>query len=281
MMTGYDSSDDQRPITYFNGYPIYATTLLVIVHVAAFLLCALAVGTGQIPLLSWLAFSSVHVLQGGAVWQFVTYALVHSPAEGIWFAVEMLMLFWFGRQVEQFLGRRDFLRLYVGLWLITPVALTLVGLARPAQHAGSSGLHFAMFVAFAAIYPGALLMFGIAARWFAIILVALYSVQALAFGDLPLLVSLWASTGAAVLYIRWHRGQLTLPSVNVFQRKPKLSVVRAEPARTSRAMPAEDEVDEIDPLLDKIAKTGLDSLTAKERARLEKARAALMKREGR
>jgi hypothetical protein len=44
----------------------------------------------------------------------------------------------------------------------------------------------------------------------------------------------------------------------------------------------EDEaVDAIDPLLDKIARSGMASLTLKERARLEKAREALMKKEGR
>jgi hypothetical protein len=46
-MLGYDSSEDQRPITYLNGYPIYATTLLIIVHVVAFLLCAMMIGAGK------------------------------------------------------------------------------------------------------------------------------------------------------------------------------------------------------------------------------------------
>ena len=40
-----------------------------------------------------------------------------------------------------------------------------------------------------------------------------------------------------------------------------------------------DEVESIDPLLDKIARTGMASLTAKERTRLEKAREALIRKE--
>jgi hypothetical protein len=67
--------------------------------------------------------------------------------------------------------------------------------------------------------------------------------------------------------------------VNPFKRRPKLRVLPS-PAR-SRGRDDEDAVDSIDPLLDKIAKTGIDSLTPKERARLEKAREALMKRERR
>jgi membrane associated rhomboid family serine protease len=279
FMTGYDSSDDQRPITYFNGYPVYATTLLVAGNVVAFLVCALLIGTGGLPLLKQLAFTSGEVLSG-KLWQLATYVLVHSPAEGLWFALEMLMLFWFGRQVEQMLGQRSFLRLYAILLLLPALVMTLVGLAVPNQLAGSRDVHFAVFVAFAAAYPGAQMMFGISAKWAAIILVGLNVVQALSFHQWPALIALAVSVGAAVGYIRYEKGLLQLPALQLFRPKPKFTVVRPESARPhSRQAPEDDELGSIDPLLDKIAKSGMSSLTAKERARLEKAREALMKRE--
>ena len=75
----------------------------------------------------------------------------------------------------------------------------------------------------------------------------------------------------------------------LFKRKrPKLRVVRASSApvhapklksTSAPASPAQDDVIEsIDPLLDKISKHGLASLTAREREKLERARAALLKK---
>jgi hypothetical protein len=141
-------------------------------------------------------------------------------------------------------------------------------------------VHFAIFVAFAALYPSAMMMFGLAAKWVAIILVALSAVQAIAYHDLPDLLTLIATLGAVMVYIGHVRGQITLPSMDFLKRKPKFSVVRDEPprARSRRAPVEESEVDAIDPLLDKIARSGLASLTPKERERLEKAREALMKK---
>ena len=61
-------------------------------------------------------------------------------------------------------------------------------------------------------------------------------------------------------------------------RRPKFRVLPAPTAR-SRRVEEPDEVESIDPLLDKIARSGMNSLTAKERARLEKAREALLKKD--
>jgi membrane associated rhomboid family serine protease len=279
-MMGYHSSEDQRPLTYWNGYPVYATTLIIAIHVVAFLVTALIITMGAGGMLNYLAFSSVDVLRGGQIWQFLTYGFIHLPETGIWFAIEMLMLFWFGREVEQYLGRKAFLWLYAGLMLLVPVALTIVGFAIPTAYAGSRAVHFAIFVGFAALYPSAMMMFGLAAKWVAIILVALSAVQAIAYHNLPDLVTLVATLGAVMLYIGHHRGQITLPTMDFLKPKPKFSVVRDEsPRPRSRRAPVEEsEVDAIDPLLDKIARSGLASLTPKERERLEKAREALLKK---
>ncbi len=44
----------------------------------------------------------------GFVWQIVTYPFVGWGRSGLWFLLELLILFWFGRDVFQRLGRRRF-----------------------------------------------------------------------------------------------------------------------------------------------------------------------------
>jgi hypothetical protein len=96
-------------------YPIHVPTLLVIVHVACMILpvsCSPLAGAGS-RLCSCL--DSAQVFSAGRVWQLATYAFVHPPSGLIWFAIEMYMLFVFGREVERFIGRRAFIALYLCL----------------------------------------------------------------------------------------------------------------------------------------------------------------------
>jgi membrane associated rhomboid family serine protease len=44
----------------------------------------------------------------GFVWQLVTYPFVATPSSGLWFLLELLILFWFGRMVYTRLGQRRF-----------------------------------------------------------------------------------------------------------------------------------------------------------------------------
>ena len=280
-MTGNYSWEDQQPVTRWGGYAIYATTLLVIVHIVCFVAIALLIAAQTSGWLAWLSFSSGAIFALGAVWQFVTYAFIHSPAEGIWFAIEMFLLFQFGREVERFLGRRTFLQFYAGLLLLVPAVLTVIGLFLPLSYAGSGALHFAILVAFAAIYPNTAFFFGVTAKWIAIILLAIYTLQGLAFHSWAMLIALWTSAGAAWAFIAHQRGQFTLPSLRLPARRPKLSVVREAPL-PRRSPPVEDaSAASVDLLLDKIAQSGIASLSAKERATLEKAREALLKKETR
>jgi hypothetical protein len=197
----------------------------------------------------------------------------------------MFMIAWFGREVERVYGRRSFLSLYGCLYLVTPLIFTVVGHWLPASMAGESGA-LALFVAFAVIYPEAPMFFNLMAKWVAAILVGLYTLMALSGRDWTGLITLWATTGFAFSFVRWKQGRLTLPEFKLFEKKPKLRVLpdlppkvepkRAEPARAPAL--SKDATSEVDALLDKIAQSGIGSLTAQERARLESARAELLKR---
>ena len=56
-------------------------------------------------------FDSAEVWSGGQVWRLMTYAFIHPPLGSalLWFAIEMYMLFVFGREVERFIGRRAYI----------------------------------------------------------------------------------------------------------------------------------------------------------------------------
>ena len=111
-----------------------------------------------------LLFDSARVLGAGQIWRLATYAFVHSPSMLLWFAIEMYMLFVFGREVERFIGQRAYIALYALLLLVPSLVLTVWGLGQRTGLAGSLALHFGIFVAFAAIYPAAELLLRITAN---------------------------------------------------------------------------------------------------------------------
>ncbi len=279
-MSLYGDTEDNQPVTWIRGYPLYAAHIVVAVLTVSMLVTTLLMAAKAAGFQSWMAFTSEGVLRG-EIWRFATYGLLNQPSLG--FVIDMAMLIWFGREVERHLGRRPFLRLYVLLYLLTPFVLTLVGLWRPTVFAGQTG-SLAIFVAFATLYPDALLLFNLLAKWVAIVLVGIFTLMALAANDVTRLLTLWATTGFAHAYIRHSQGRFAVPAIKLPTRGPKLRVLpdpkpsKSKPAAAPK--PArENSMAEIDALLDKIATSGIDSLTPKERAKLESARAALKRRE--
>ena len=189
-MFGVTTSDDYQPVTWVGRHPVHVTTLLVAVHVFAAIVACFLGGAG---ILGHLAFDSALVWQRGEFWQLATYAFVHSPSALLWFAVEMYMLFVFGREVERFIGRRAFIVLYLFLLLAPTLLLSLWGLGQRTGIAGSPALHFGIFIAFATIYPNVELLLRIQAKWVALALAAISTLQLLAYRDW----SEWPCCGSA------------------------------------------------------------------------------------
>jgi membrane associated rhomboid family serine protease len=289
MSRHYEVSDDDQhqPLTWVQGRPLFATHIIVALLVATMLATTILLAAGAQDFLSALRFDSVAVLSGQA-WRVLTYGLFNPPS--LSFVVDMVLLVWFGREVEKFLGRRSFLRLYVFLYLIPPLLLTALGLWRPQMLSGQSGA-LAIFIAFATLYPAATMLFNLLAGWIAVALVGIYTLVALAGRDWPGLIALWSTTGYAYAYIRHAQGALTfsvprLPSL--VRRAPDL---RPRPAEIPSVRPAlnrqppspdkpapKDDMAEVDVLLDKINRTGLQSLTPRELDRLSAAQSRLARR---
>jgi rhomboid family protein len=281
-MFGVTTSDDYRPVAWMGRYPVDVTTMLVGLHVAVAILTAMLVAFGAAPALAYLQFNSAAIWSGGQVWRLFTYAFVHAPTPSglLWFAVEMYMLFVFGREVERFIGQRAFIALYLVLLLLPPVILTLWGLWIPTAVAGSGALHFAIFVAFVTIYPNVQIFLRIASKWVVLILAAIGTLSALAAHDWPTLVVLWTSMGAAFLFIELRGAGPELSWWDALKTrlgpKPKFHVVPK--MRSSRSAEPDDVYTSIDPILDKISKFGIGSLTASERRQLDRERERLLKK---
>jgi membrane associated rhomboid family serine protease len=276
-MFGVTTSDDYQPVTWVGRHPVHVTMLLVAVHVFTAIVACFLGGAG---VLGHLAFDSALVWQQGEFWQLATYAFVHSPSALLWFAVEMYMLFVFGREVERFIGRRAFIVLYLTLLLAPSVLLSLWGLSDRVGIAGSPALHFGIFIAFATIYPSIELLLRIQAKWVALALAAISTLQLLAYRDWPAMAVLWVSVATAFFFIRL-RGvgpELVWWSdlKSRWQPKPKFQVVpRAAPRRV---VEPENVHESVDPVLEKISKQGINSLTASERRALDRARTRLLKK---
>jgi membrane associated rhomboid family serine protease len=282
-MFGVTTSDDYRPVAWMGRYPVDVTTMLVGVHVAAAVLAAILYACGASSVLAYLQFDSAAVWYSGQVWRLFTYAFVHYPSQLLWFAIEMYLLFVFGREVERFIGRRAYIALYLVL-LITPAALlTIWGLWQRSALAGSPALHFGIFVAFATIYPRVELFLRIMAKWIALILAGVYTFQLLAYHAWSDLVVVWTSIGAAFLFIELRGAGPELAWWNALKERigprPKYYVVPKTRPRTGSGRTESDDVySSIDPILDKISKFGIGSLTPSERRQLNRERERLLKK---
>ena len=265
----------EGPIFMVGNLKVDLTLLLVGVHTLTMVLGAVLAASG---LGSWVEAAAFHAtdLREGHVWTSVTYPWVHDiRAEGVWFALEMLMFFWFGREVESAIGRKPFAILYGSLVLMPALLLSgmepwlgLSGLA------GSSTLSFAVFLAFCALHPGAQFFFGMPARWVGWVLLGVYSLTGFAGRDWPGLVQLWSS---ALLAVGWtRRGGLAWPKISFSRARKKGGKGKGAAAKKSPGMfPAE----KVDAILEKISKEGMDALTTNEKKLLEDARAKLLQKD--
>lgn len=269
-------SDDFQPVAWVGRFPVYVSTFLVGIYFAAMAVTLVLGFLGKGSILRLLLFSSPAITQNYEVWRFFTYPLYNQP--NLWFLVEMYILYSFGREVERFIGRRDFLFLY-GLLLILPsCALLALGGYLPVIHGGSQILNFCIFLAFATLYPDLQLSF-IPAKWLAALFLGIYCFQIGRSWDL--MVVLWLSTLTTFLFVGRLRWGFKIPLLSRAKKwfMPK-AIGGTLPQLTAERKARTDELlITVDSLLDKISSNGIGSLTEKEREQLAKASSELKQRE--
>lgn len=274
-----------EPLTWIGRFPVYLATALAGVQVLAMILTALAMAVGGVPegnaVLQPLLFSFPAVLSNGSIWRFFTYAFV-IPPDSLWTVLSIVMFAWFGRDVETFLGRRSFAWL-CGL-LVLSVSLLLAMLAlvgfSVGPYYGSGAISFAIFLAFVLIYPRAQFFFGIEARWLAAVLLGINTLTLLAGHGWVELMLLWWTAGMAALWLRFEGvSRLQVPSITeVLRQRHSKKNLRVLPPELEQESGVHES---IDPILEKIARQGIGSLTRGERDKLERARTALLAKERR
>ncbi len=264
-----------------------------------------AVGTiillnGFVFVLGWLLGSEwllermavgADLFQSWHLWELLTAAFAHA---GIWHILfNMLVLWFFGTEVEQLYGRGRFWRFYLSSAVLASLGWVLaenflLGVRDPRmQMVGASGAVAAVVVVFVCHWPRRVVLFWgtfplpvwvLALLWFGLDL-ANFSQELLGAGGRNVAYAAHLS-GAALgwVFYRWHWTLLdALPWRRLLRGTRRLgSRPRLRPFRPEE----DDELDSLDEqaleaevnrLLDKINEHGTDSLTPEERSFLERA----------
>jgi rhomboid family protein len=279
------SFNEDRPVTYFRGYPVYCATILTVAYAIGVLGTFLAKAFGAWDaLISLFAFDSSRWILGGQVWQALTYSFVDFP--NFFSIIALLFLYVSAVEIEKYIGKVRFLTLYGAILLIPPVTLTGLSLVinAPLFFFGQTQIMIGLFIAFCTLYPGVQWGGFLTAKWVAIASLVLASAIELSSGSWVSLGELWLISAFSFGYIRFLQRGGELPSFSLpLRRRPKLRVVQ-KPKTGARPATAEvtgNDSAELDRLLDKISKNGLNSLTSQERAALERARAKLLDKDRR
>jgi hypothetical protein len=279
------SFNEDRPVTYFRGHPIYCATILTVAYAVGVLATFFAQASGSLEaIVSALAFDPARSIFGGQIWQIFTYSFVAIPS--FFTIIGLLFLYVSAVEIEKYIGKARFLTLYGVIVLIPVVSLTAFEMFTnySIRFEGQTQIMIGLFIAFCTLYPGVQWGGFLTAKWVAIASLVLSSMMDISSSEWVSLGELWLISGFSFGYIRFLQRGGELPSFRLpLRRRPKLRVVQ-KPKSRSRPSAIEitaNETAEIDPLLDKIAKHGLNSLTPQERTALERARAKLLEKDRR
>ena len=227
-------------------------------------------------------FVPAEVLQG-QVWRAVTWPFVDGIS--LWTILTLVLLWYFGRDLENQVGRRPMMSLYVALWAILTVVAFVVGLAMGGgAMAGLRSIQFIVLLLWIAEYPRRPFFFGIPAWIVGAVLVALQVLSYIAIRDLAGLASLVVTFFVAAVVARrfgllsdlsWLPGRRG--SAPRIRQGGGVRAPQAAAPRTPRAARAEQKAaarqasdhERMDALLEKISEHGIHSLTPAERKELE------------
>lgn len=274
---------------------------LIIVNVGVYILQLLTASAGPRSggLITDAFVLDVREVMQGQVWRLLTYAFLHSPDSVMHVLFNMLFLWWFGTDVEDLYGPKEFLWFYLISAFLGGVTFQLgwlLGITPRAEVClGASGAVTAVMVLCACHFPTRVIyMFFMlpVPIW----LFVLFQVSQDLFGVLGASNANTAFTvhlgGAAFGFLyHWNNWRVLnwMPNLGSLQRqraRPNLRVYRDEepmsPLPVASAAPPAD-VDEqieakVDALLEKVARVGKNNLTASEQEFLMRASEIYRKR---
>ena len=195
------------------------------------------------------------------LWQFVTYMFLHSVSDPWHIIFNMLVLWMFGSEVEKAMGTRKFLTMYFTAGIFAGIFGCLFTPNNPIL--GASGAIFAVEIAFAMFYPNATIIF------FVFPIKAKYLVTI--FAGITVFNCLMP-TGGNVAHFA-HLGGL-LYGFLFIRYEPRFTnfIISRQNQQKENEYRKEEEVRKVvDALLDKVNRTGMKSLTRRERSYLKNA----------
>jgi membrane associated rhomboid family serine protease len=244
---------------------------------------------------------SAEGLAHGFVWQLVTFQFLHGGM--LHLLLNLVVIFFFGRAIEDALGARRMLQLYFLSGVVGGFCQVLLGVALPRLFGGgvvgASAGAFGLVAAFATLFPDrviTLLLFfvipvSMRARTLLWLSVLLGLLGLLIPGDGVAHAAHLGGVVAAVWFVRVVlTGRFRMPSLRMParpRRRPRVAVMSrgtsdqelADSLRASSLppndLPADFMAQEVDPILDKISAHGIQSLTERERRILEVARSRM------
>lgn len=271
-----------------------STVILMIAVVACYAVQQAAEASGSLLLRECFMLSTAG-LRHGFVWQLVTFQFLHSNF--LHLAGNLIGLWFFGRAVEDRLGRVEFLKLYFICGILGGLCQAALGLIWKGHFGvpteGASAGVLGLLAAFALLEPEAgislFFVFPFKAKyilWFELCVATVFTIVPTDPG-----VAHAAHLGgilAAVGFLRWniHRPVVEWNFLQGRKRKRQLVEAAAQVARwrgtreqpKAELPPEEFMSKEVDPILDKMLAHGPQSLTPREKQILEAASAKMPKR---
>jgi membrane associated rhomboid family serine protease len=218
------------------------------------------------------------VVESLEVWQLFTAFWLHDPGSVWHVLINMVLLFFFGRSVETYLGGRRFLVLYLGGGLASTVLYVAFAYAtgRLGPALGASGAVYAVMVWLACREPNRIFYFFFVLRMPLWVLVGVILVGR----EMVELSSAGARAGAAVGHLAgaawgwlyYRRTRMGAPSSG----GPGAWMVALRRKRATHRLDREQRTEaeirhRVDRLLAKINEEGIDALTEEQKAFLQEA----------
>lgn len=288
------NSDEARGLSWL-GMPPTAVRTLLVANAAVFALQTVALLSSRFIRgdgLWYSLFEQLFALSGGGlrsgmVWQLGTYMFLHST-NILHIMFNLLALWMFGRDVEEQIGTRSFLQLYFTGGLVGALCWLAFNWHGHAPLLGASAAVYAVCIAFATLVPErpiTLLLFFVLpvtmkAKWWAWIAVALVAYASVV--ETGSGIAHLAHLGGVVVgyvFIKWLGWGEPSRWVETLRTMARPVTRRLEERRRVRDLPPQEFISEqVDPILDKISREGIHSLTRRERETLEQAQARMKKR---
>ncbi|MBC8001936.1 MAG: rhomboid family intramembrane serine protease [Opitutaceae bacterium] len=284
--------------------PQPVSVILMIILVVIFALQCINDVYLETPIESWLALTFIG-LKSGYIWQLVTFQFLHGGV--LHLLGNLLGLWFFGRFVENVVGRKRFLFAYLACGVLGGLLQGIFMVLFPSHFGvllyGASAGVSGMFAIFAKLEADTEVRWNLILPIKAKTLLLIYAGVALFFTLVPSQRDLTAHAahlggilgGLAFVRLGWHHDFTKLPWEEWWdkfkqpriqpRRQPVRTVVISKPQwrrEQKVTVPEPTSGDfissEVDPILDKISAKGIHSLTDLERQVLEAARKKMARR---